>query len=138
MRNSFEQYVNRLMQDHEVLKQSYNLLSDFKINAKYAKYNVGSMWTTWNKIKNFTQAQFVQSDYATNSYWYKGGYKQWYNTHARYSNRYLKNEYVEVEYFKRNKVAITPTFPFPMQAMYYANGKENTVISSVTQALQSH
>ena len=109
---------------HEALEHSYNLLNNFKLNAKYAKYNVGSMWTKWSKIKKLTQKEFIESDYATNTYWYKGGFKQWNETHARYSIRYKPDTYEEVKHFKRNKIAVTPNFPIPMQAMYYANGIE--------------
>ena len=82
------------------------------------------MWTKWSKIKKLTQKEFIESDYATNTYWYKGGFKQWNETHARYSIRYKPDTYEEVKHFKRNKIAVTPNFPIPMQAMYYANGIE--------------
>lgn len=121
----------------DVLAWNYALLSDFKMASKYAKYNIGSMWTTWDKIKNLSQAQFIQLDNATNSYRYSGGYKQWNSIHARYMARYKSNVYVEVKYYKENAVIMNSANPVSYNGMYYGNGPESVVISSITQQLQS-
>ena len=113
------------------------MLSDFKMAGKYAKYNVGSMWTTWDKVKNLSQAQFIQLDNATNSYRYSGGYKQWNATHARYMARYQPDVYVEIKHYKGVATTMNSANPVPYVGMYYGNGSENVVISSITQQLQS-
>ena len=121
----------------DVLAWNYALLSDFKMASKYAKYNVGSMWTTWDKVKNLSQAQFIQLDNATNSYRYSDGYKQWNSIHARYMARYKSNVYVEIKYYKGNAITMNSANPVSYSGMYYGNGSESVVISSITQQLQS-
>ena len=109
----------------DVLAQNYALLSNFKLVEKYAKFNIGSMWTKWDEVKNLSQTQFVQLDNATNSYRYSDGFKQWNASHARYMARYQPENFEEIKHHKGNAIIMNSANPVPINGMYYGNGAEN-------------
>jgi hypothetical protein len=51
--------------------------------------------------------------------------------------RYQPEKYVEVKHYKKHAIIINSANPVPYNGMYYGNGSENVVVSSITQQLQS-
>jgi len=89
----FEHTLPRGAKVHEHLSFNYRLLKDFKLTAPWAKYDVGSSWLPYSKIKNLSQEEYQKTDGGRNVYRWKDGDKEFVKAHTKFVKRYMPELY---------------------------------------------
>ena len=92
----FEHTFPRGAKVKDYLKFNYRLLKDFKLTAKWAKRNIGSMSNPYKKISKLTQAEYLQTEYAENVYSFEHGDKEFIKAHPRFTKKYMPEVYSSV------------------------------------------
>ena len=84
---------------HEYLAFNYRLLYDFKLTAKWAHNDVGSMWLPYSKIKNLSQEAYEKTDGALNVIGWEDRDKYFVKAHKTFVSIYMPNIDTYVTYF---------------------------------------
>ena len=111
----------------DYLKFNYRLLKNFKLTAKWAKYDVGSMSNPYKKISKLTQAEYLQTEYAENVYSFEHGDKEFIKSHPRFTKKYMSKIHLniseeEIKNFNKSKEGlISANKGVSSYALYYGN-----------------
>ena len=123
----FEHTFPRGAKVKDYLKFNYRLLKDFKLTAKWAKRNVGSMSNPYKKISKLTQAEYLQTEYAENVYSFEHGDKEFIKSHPRFTKKYMPKIHLniseeEIKNFNKSKEGlISANKGVSSYALYYGN-----------------
>ena len=123
----FEHTFPRGAKVKDYLKFNYRLLKDFKLTAKWAKRNVGSMSNLYKKISKLTQAEYLQTEYAENVYSFEHGDKEFIKSHPRFTKKYMSKIHLniseeEIKNFNKSKEGlISANKGVSSYALYYGN-----------------
>ena len=123
----FEHTLPRGAKVKDYLKFNYRLLKDFKLTAKWAKYDVGSKSNPYKKISKITQAEYIQTENAKDAYRYEDGDKEFIKTHPRFTKRYMPELYSNVSeeeiknYHRSKEGLISANKGVSSYALYYGN-----------------
>jgi len=123
----FEHTFPRGAKVKDYLKFNYRLLKDFKLTAKWAKRNVGSMSNPYKKISNLTQAEYLKTQYAENVYSFEHGDKEFIKAHPRFTKKYIPEVYSsvseeEIKNFNKSREGlISANKGISSYALYYGN-----------------
>ena len=125
--NYFEHTFPRGAKVKDYLKFNYRFLKDFKLTAKWAKRNVGSMSNPYKKISNLTQAEYLKTQYAENVYSFEHGDKEFIKAHPRFTKKYIPEVYSsvseeEIKNFNKSREGlISANKGISSYALYYGN-----------------
>ena len=123
----FEHTFPRGAKVKDYLKFNYRFLKDFKLTAKWAKRNVGSMSNPYKKISNLTQAEYLKTQYAENVYSFEHGDKEFIKAHPRFTKKYIPEVYSsvseeEIKNFNKSREGlISANKGISSYALYYGN-----------------
>jgi len=123
----FEHTFPRGAKVKDYLKFNYRLLNDFKLTAKWAKINVGSMSNPYKKISKLTQAEYLQTQYAKNVYSFEHGDKEFIKAHPRFTKKYMPDVYSSVSeeeiknFYNHREGLISANKGVSSYALYYGN-----------------
>ena len=123
----FEHTFPRGAKVKDYLKFNYKFLKDFKLTAKWAKRNVGSMSNPYKKISNLTQAEYLKTQYAENVYSFEHGDKEFIKAHPRFTKKYIPEVYSsvseeEIKNFNKSREGlISANKGISSYALYYGN-----------------
>jgi len=123
----FEHTLPRGAKVKDYLKFNYRLLKDFKLTAKWAKYDVGSKSNPYKKISKITQAEYILTENAKDAYRYKDGDKEFIKAHSRFTKRYMPELYSSVSeeeiknYHRSKEGLISANKGVSSYGLYYGN-----------------
>ena len=123
----FEHTFPRGAKVKDYLKFNYKLLKDFKLTAKWAKKNVGSMSNPYKKISKLTQAEYLETEYAENVYSFEHGDKEFIKSHPRFTKKYMPEIHLsiseeEIKNFNKSREGlISANKGVSSYALYYGN-----------------
>jgi hypothetical protein len=123
----FEHTLPRGAKVKDYLKFNYKLLKDFKLTAKWAKYDVGSKSNPYKKISKITQAEYILTENAKDAYRYKDGDKEFIKAHSRFTKRYMPELYSSVSeeeiknYHRSKEGLISANKGVSSYGLYYGN-----------------
>jgi len=123
----FEHIFPRGAKVKDYLKFNYRLLKDFKLTAKWAKRNVGSMFEPYKNISKLTQAEYLQTEYAENVYSFEHGDREFIKAHPRFTKKYMPEVYSSVseeeikDFYKSREGLISANKGVSSYGLYYGN-----------------
>ena len=123
----FEHTLPRGAKVKDYLNFNYKLLKNFKLTAKWAKNNVGSMSDPYKKISKLTQAEYLLTEYAENVYAFDDGNKEFIKTHPRFVKKYMPKIYSSISedeiktYYGSREGLISANKGVSSYALYYGN-----------------
>ena len=123
----FEHTLPRGAKVKDYLNFNYKLLKNFKLTAKWAKNNVGSMSDPYKKISKLTQAEYLLTEYAENVYAFDDGDKEFIKTHPRFVKKYMPKIYSSISedeiktYYRSREGLISANKGVSSYALYYGN-----------------
>jgi hypothetical protein len=123
----FEHTLPRGAKVKDYLNFNYKFLKNFKLTAKWAKYDVGSMSNPYKKISDLTQTEYLLTEFAENVYSFADGDKEFIKTHPRFVKKYMPKIHSNISenkiktFYDSREGLISANKGVSSYALYYGN-----------------